>query len=95
HSDVVVTNPVEYAVALKYEPKRFPAPVVLAKGQRLMAERIREEAKKHRIPIIANPPLARSLYEQVEVGEMIPTALYQAVAEVLAFVFRKRNRRVA
>ncbi len=95
HADVVVTNPVEYAVALKYEPKRFPAPVVLAKGQRLMAERIREEAKKHRIPIIANPPLARSLYEQVEVGEMIPTALYQAVAEVLAFVFRKRNRRVA
>ncbi len=95
HADVVVTNPVEYAVALKYEPKRFPAPVVLAKGQRLMAERIREEARKHRIPIIANPPLARSLYEQVEVGEMIPTALYQAVAEVLAFVFRKRNRRIA
>lgn len=95
HADVVVTNPIEYAVALKYDPKRFPAPVVLAKGQRLMAERIKDEAKKHRIPIVPNPPLARSLFELVEVGEIIPTSLYQAVAEVLAFVFRQKGRRIA
>lgn len=94
HADVVITNPIEYAVALKYDSKRFPAPIVLAKGRLRMAERIREEAKKKHIPIVANPPLARSLYEQVEIGEMIPTALFQAVAEVLAYVFRAKNRRL-
>jgi len=94
HADVVITNPIEYAVALKYDSKRFPAPVVLAKGRLRIAERIREEAKKKRVPIVANPPLARSLYEQVEIGEMIPTALFQAVAEVLAYVFRTKRRRL-
>ncbi|MER3413917.1 MAG: flagellar biosynthesis protein FlhB [Armatimonadota bacterium] len=95
-ADVVITNPVEYAVALKYDENRMAAPVVVAKGRHRIAERIREEAKKHRVPIVPNPPLARSLYKEVEVGSAIPASLYQAVAEVLAVVFRaKRGRRAS
>jgi flagellar biosynthetic protein FlhB len=95
-ADVVITNPVEYAVALKYDQKKMVAPVVVAKGRHRIAERIREEAKKHRVPIVPNPPLARSLYREVEVGSAIPASLYQAVAEVLAVVFRaKRGRRAS
>lgn len=93
-ADVVITNPTEYAVALKYEPKRHTSPVCLAKGRHLLAERIREEAKKRRVPIVPNPPLARSLYEQVEVGDYIPPKLFQAVAEVLAYVFRMKGKRI-
>jgi flagellar biosynthetic protein FlhB len=92
-ADVVVTNPLEYAVALKYDEKKMAAPIVVAKGRHRMADRIREEAKKHRVPIIPNPPLARTLYKEVEVGSMIPPSLYQAVAEILAVVFRSRRRR--
>lgn len=91
-ADAVVTNPTEYAVAIKYDAKKMAAPVVLAKGRHLLAERIRKEAIKHRVPIVANPPLARSLYKEVEVGDAIPTALFQAVAEVLAYVFRLKGR---
>ncbi len=94
HADAVITNPTEYAVAIKYDPKRFAAPVVLAKGRHLTAERIREEAKKQKVPIVPNPPLARSLFEQVEVGDQIPSALFQAVAEVLAFVFKKSGKKL-
>ncbi|MFN8138985.1 MAG: EscU/YscU/HrcU family type III secretion system export apparatus switch protein [Fimbriimonadales bacterium] len=94
HSDAVITNPLEYAVAIKYDIKKGRAPVVLAKGRHLVADRIREEAKKNKVPIIPNPPLARSLFEQVEVGDQIPQALFQAVAEVLAFVFRKTGKRL-
>ncbi|MCH8275577.1 MAG: EscU/YscU/HrcU family type III secretion system export apparatus switch protein [Armatimonadetes bacterium] len=94
HADVVITNPLEYAVALKYESKRTAAPVVLAKGRHLVAERIRKEARRHRVPLVPNPPLARSLFEQVEIGEAIPTTLFQAVAEILAFVFKQKGRRV-
>lgn len=94
HADAVITNPIEYAVALKYDPKKSAAPIVLAKGRHLVADRIREEAKKHKVPLIPNPPLARSLFEQVEVGDPIPSNLFQAVAEVLAFVFKKRGRKL-
>lgn len=94
HADVVITNPTEYAVALKYEPKKSSAPLVLAKGRHLLAERIRDEAKKHKITIVPNPPLARSLYEEVEVGESIPTALFQATAEVLAYVFKLKGKKL-
>lgn len=93
-ADVVITNPVEYAVALKYDIKTMNAPVVVAKGARLMAERIKNEARIWNIPIVVNPPLAQMLYKLVEVGEEIPPKLYQAVAEVLAYVYRKKGRTI-
>jgi flagellar biosynthetic protein FlhB len=85
---VVVTNPTEYAVALEYRPEEMAAPVVVAKGQRLLAQRIKREANWHGIPLIENPPLAQALYRSVEVGQAIPAKLYAAVAEILAFIYR-------
>jgi flagellar biosynthetic protein FlhB len=87
-ADVVVTNPTNVAVALKYDTDRMSAPTVVAKGQRLLAEKIREIAAAHRVPIVENPPIARLLYKVVEIGQQIPAELYQAVAEILAFVYR-------
>lgn len=94
NADVVITNPTEYAVALKYDVKKMNAPVVVAKGARLMAERIKNEARKWNIPIVVNPPLAQTLYKLVDIGDEIPPRLYQAVAEVLAYVYRRRGRPV-
>jgi flagellar biosynthetic protein FlhB len=85
---VVVTNPTEYAVALEYRAEEMAAPVVVAKGMRLLAQRIKREANWHGIPIIENPPLAQALYRAVEVGQAIPAKLYAAVAEILAFIYR-------
>lgn len=90
-ASVVITNPTEYAVALKYDINKMKAPVVVAKGVRLMAERIKEEARRWNVPIVVNPPLAQMLYKLVDIGEEIPPRLYQAVAEVLAFVYRRRG----
>ncbi|MBQ9479388.1 MAG: EscU/YscU/HrcU family type III secretion system export apparatus switch protein, partial [Selenomonadaceae bacterium] len=70
----------------------MPAPVVLAKGQDIVAERIKEIARKYRIPILENKPLARALYEAVQVGELVPRELYQAVAEVLAHVYQLKSK---
>ena len=92
-ADVVVTNPVTYAVALRYDRTPMHAPRVVAKGKGWLAQRIREEALRWHVPIVPNPPLARSLYAEVEVGREIPTTLYQAVAEVLAYVYRLRRGR--
>jgi flagellar biosynthetic protein FlhB len=92
-ADVVVTNPVTYAVALRYDRAQMRAPRVVAKGRGWLAQRIREEALRWHVPIVPNPPLARSLYAQVEVGQEIPSTLYQAVAEVLAYVYRLRRGR--
>lgn len=89
-ADVVVTNPVHYAVALRYDVARAPAPEVVAKGRELLAARIVAEARAHGVMVVPNPPLARALYRAVEIGALIPTELYQAVAEVLAFVYRAR-----
>ena len=89
-ADVVITNPTEYAVALKYDPTANQAPTVIAKGERLMAQRIREVAIEHGIPVIQNPPLTRAIYRAVDVGHEIAPDLYEAVAEVLAFVYRLR-----
>jgi len=89
---VVVTNPVHVAVALRYEPGAMDAPEVVAKGQRLMAERIKEVARENSVPIVENPELARALYHQVEIGQRIPGDLYQAVAEIVAFVYRLSAR---
>ncbi len=87
-ADVVVTNPMHFAVALKYEEKGMSAPVVLAKGSQLVAERIKELAREHRVPIVEAPPLARALHRHVEVGEVIPGSLFTAVAQVLAYVYQ-------
>lgn len=92
---VVVVNPVHLAVALMYRPGETEAPAVVAKGQRLMAQRIREIAARHRVPVIEHPPLAWALHRGAEVGDRIPAALYQAVAEVLAFVFSTGPGRAA
>lgn len=84
---VIVTNPTHYAVALKYEME-MPAPVVVAKGRNLLAEQIKQLARDHGIMLVENRPLAQALYKSVEVGDSIPSRLYQAVAEILALVFR-------
>ena len=87
---VVVTNPTHFAVALEYRPQ-MAAPVVVAKGRDRIAQRIRELALWHEIPITENPPLARALYKTVEIGEAIPSKLYTAVAEILAALYRAQH----
>jgi flagellar biosynthetic protein FlhB len=88
---VVITNPTHFAVALEYRPE-MAAPVVVAKGCNLLAERIKQVARWHEIPIAENPPLAQALYRGVEVGQAIPAKLYAAVAEILAFLYRAQMR---
>ncbi|HEY8352289.1 MAG TPA: EscU/YscU/HrcU family type III secretion system export apparatus switch protein, partial [Sphingomonadales bacterium] len=89
---VVITNPTHYAVALRYERTDMDAPKVVAKGVDHLAKRIRELAAEHKVPIVENPPLARTLYATVDVDEEIPAEHYKAVAEVISFVLRLRNR---
>jgi flagellar biosynthetic protein FlhB len=91
-ADVVVTNPTHFAVALKYDAEKS-APEVVAKGADLIAKRIRELAADSGVPVISDPPLARSLHGSVEVGHVIPEELYQAVAQLLAYVYRTARRR--
>lgn len=91
-ADVVITNPTHYAVAIRYDKTKDEAPRVIAKGVDNLAIKIKEIAREHNILIVENPPLARELYKLVEVGELIPPKLYQAVAEVLAFVYKAKNR---
>ncbi len=90
-ADVVVVNPTHYAVALRYDDKSDRAPVVVAKGVDEVAEKIREVARKHGVPILARPPLARALHKAVKEGRPVPANLYRAVAEVLAYVYRLRR----
>jgi len=92
-ADVVVTNPTHIAVALRYDPEEMVAPQVVAKGQRLIAEKIKELARQAGVPLVENKPLARALFIAVRIGEEIPEELFKAVAEVLAFVFRLRQRK--
>lgn len=92
-ADVVVTNPTHFAVALKYDQAEMSAPKVIAKGRGYVATRIREQAVENGVPIVENKPLAQILYKTVEVGREIPDNLYQAVAEVLAYVYRLRPQR--
>jgi flagellar biosynthesis protein FlhB len=93
-ADVVVTNPTHYAVALRYDPEQS-APQVVAKGVDLVTKRIREIAADSGVAIVPDPPLARSLHASVEVGQQIPEEMFQAVAQLLAFVYRTARRRVA
>jgi len=91
-ADVVITNPTRLAIAIKYDREKAGAPIVLAKGQRKVAERIREIAFENNIPIIENKPLAWALWKSVDIGDQIPVELYKAVAEVLAYVYRLKNK---
>ncbi len=91
-ADVVITNPTHYAVAIKYDADEADAPVVVAKGADYLAQKIKEIAKDNKVEIVENKPLARMLYANVEVGEMVPPELYKAVAEVLAYVYHLQGK---
>ncbi|MBD3315584.1 MAG: flagellar biosynthesis protein FlhB [Chitinivibrionales bacterium] len=92
---VVVTNPTYIAIAIRYEAGEMETPFVLAKGKRAVAERIKKIATENRVPIVEDKPLARAMYDKVEIGEAIPFEFFTAVAEVLAYVYRLRNRNAA
>jgi flagellar biosynthetic protein FlhB len=91
-AEVVITNPTHLAVALKYDSEKMAAPVVIAKGARLIAERIKQIALEHNVPIVENQPLAQSLFKSVDIGQMIPPQFFAAVAEVLAFVYKLKKK---
>ena len=91
-ADVVITNPTHYAVAIKYDAQEAEAPIVIAKGADYLAQKIKETAKENDVEIVENKPLARMLYANVEIGEMVPPELYKAVAEVLAYVYHLKGK---
>ncbi len=93
-ADVVITNPTHLAVALKYNLDDMEAPMVVAKGERLLAEKIKEIATEANVPIIENKPLARALFNMCEIGSYVPAQLYRAVAEVLAYIYRLKGEKV-
>jgi len=93
-ADVVITNPTHFAVAIKYEQGKARAPIVVAKGEDFLAAKIKDVAKEHNVTIVENKPLARMLYYNVDIDQEIPPELYQAVAEVLAFVYKLKNKQV-
>lgn len=90
-ADVIVTNPTHYAVALKYDQRKMGAPQIVAKGGGLLAERIIELGREHKVPFLQAPPLARALYHHADIGDEVPQRLYTAVAEVLAYVYQLRQ----
>ena len=91
-ADVVVTNPTHFAVAMKYEPETMSAPIVVAKGQDLVAFKIREIAEENDITIIENKPLAQALYFGVDIDEEVPEEHYKAVAEIISYVWNLKGR---
>lgn len=91
-ADVVITNPTHYAVAVKYDPQVADAPIVIAKGEDYLAQRIKQVARENQVEIVENKPLARMLYANVDIGQAVPPELYQAVAEVLAFVYHLQGK---
>jgi flagellar biosynthetic protein FlhB len=91
-ADVVVTNPTHLALALKYDGVKMTAPKVVAKGADLIAQKIKEIAKQHHVPIVEDKPLAQALYKAVDIGEEVPEQLFQAVAQVLAYIYRMRDK---
>lgn len=91
-ADVVVTNPTHFSVALRYDADTMAAPIVVAKGVDELALRIRHLARQHGVPLVERPPLARALYKSIEVGRPVPPEFYQAVAEVLAYVYGLEKR---
>jgi flagellar biosynthetic protein FlhB len=91
-ADVVITNPVHFAVALKYEPLRMGAPECIAKGQDLIAQRIKKIAEENDVSVVENKPLARELYKRVDIGDEVPEDLFTAVAEIIAFVYKLKRK---
>ena len=91
-ADVIITNPTHFAIAIKYDTTKAEAPIVVAKGKDIIAQKIKEIAKDNNIPTVENKPLAQALYKSVEIGDMVPAELYKAVAEVLAFVYSLKNK---
>jgi flagellar biosynthetic protein FlhB len=91
-ADVVITNPTHLAIALRFKSDEMPAPRVVAKGADYIAERIRETAREHNVPIVENKPLAQTLFKMTDLGDYIPVDLYRAVAEVLAYVYRLKGK---
>lgn len=91
-ADVVITNPVHLAVAIEYNAQQMMSPKVTAKGSRLIAERIKEVAREYQIPVIEDKPLAQAIFSGVEIGQEIPVVFYKAVAEILAYVYRLKNK---
>jgi flagellar biosynthetic protein FlhB len=92
-ADVVITNPTRLAIALRYDALAMAAPTVLAKGAGVIAQKIREIAEEHGIPLVEDKPLAQALYKSVDLGEAIPENLFQTVAEVLAYVYNVKRKR--
>ena len=90
-ADVVLTNPVHYAIALRYRPEEMVAPQVIAKGAGELAQKIKDAARSAGVPIVERRALARALYRSVKVGAEIPPALYRAVAEILAYIYSLRG----
>ena len=90
----VIVNPTHFAVAIRYQLESMAAPMVVAKGKNYLAQRIRQKAVEHQVPIIENPPLAQALYKAVDVGQEIPPHLYRAVAEILAYIYKLMNGRL-
>ena len=91
NADVIITNPTHYAVGIKYDPNRGDAPYVLAKGRDLVAKNIKKVAEENDVPIVENKPLAQALYKEIDIGDFIPPNLYEAVAEVLAYVYKLKK----
>ncbi|MCP5105435.1 MAG: flagellar biosynthesis protein FlhB [bacterium] len=93
-ADVVITNPSHYAVALKYDFQKMKSPKLLAKGKELIAQKIKEVAKKNNVPIVENPPVARAVYTSVEVNDYIPSELFKPIAEILAYIYKLKGKKV-
>ena len=91
-ADVVITNPTQLAVALKFDANEMIAPAVTAKGAGYIAQRIKQKAEEHQVPLVENKPLAQALYKATQIGDLIPVELYQAVAEILAYVYRLKGK---
>lgn len=90
---VVITNPTHYAIAIRYDETRDKAPVVIAKGLDRVAENIKKIAREHKIPLIENKPLAQQMYKQIDLGQEVPAVLYQAMAEILAMIYKDKDKR--
>ena len=90
----VIVNPTHFAVAIRYNADSMATPVVVAKGKNYLALRIRQIAVENMIPIVENPPLAQALYKSVEVGQEIPATFYRAIAEILAYIYKLRGRKI-
>ncbi|AYV66027.1 MULTISPECIES: flagellar biosynthesis protein FlhB [Niallia] len=91
-ADVVITNPTHYAICLKYDEDKYDAPYVVAKGVDFVAQKIKLVAKENNVVMVENRPLARAMYSQVEIGDLVPEEFYKAVAEILAFVYQTRDK---